>query len=440
MLLEEYGSSSEEEVDKKELTRKDNNEVLEGKNSGSIGEKRGAQTGNGNVPKRRRPHPTGKKLRKLGQDPASLDYVGPWGGDSESSDHYEEEEENDGENQSAIVTEEVIEPTPSEVLNTELYTLEPFMEDMVPQDNVAVPEFKIPKKVSFVLKGHTKSVTKVRFFPDGSMLLSSGNDRNIYLWSLQTRKMIRGYFGHAQAVKDIVFNTSGSKFVSAGLDKKLIIWDTKTGDILRRLVVDAIPNAVIINPNNENEIVVGLLNRRIEHYDLSQSDAPIQIYDHHLGAINSLTVVDSNTKFMSTSDDRTIRFWDWQINIPCKIVADPSQHSTPYAAVHPTESFIALQMMDNSIQVIQGSGKFRFNRKKTFTGHRVAGYGIQVAISPDGQVLMSGDIGGYVYFWKWKSGHFIKKLKVSDSLISCIDVSLNGVAAAGGNGDIYFCE
>lgn len=444
MILEGYGSSSEEEVDREKENLKEEKTVTGSKSSGSIDSKSSAQP-NEDGRKRRRAHPKGKKLRKPGQDPASLDYVGPWGMDSDSSNDEGIEVENVGKRETdsakeeEAVIEEETQSMPVEVLTTELYTLEPFMEDTTP-NKMSLAEFSVPKRVVFVLKGHTKSVTKVRFFPGGSMLLSSGNDGNIYLWSLRTKSMVRGYFGHTQAVKDIIFNASGEKFVSIGLDKKVVVWDTKTGDILRRMELAAIPNAIIINPNNENEIVVGLLNRRIEHYDLSQSDTPIQTYDHHLGAINSLTVVDSNTKFMSTSDDRTIRFWDWQINIPCKIIADPTQHSTPHAAVHPTESFIALQMMDNTIQVIQGSGKFRYNRNKTFQGHRVAGYGIQIAISPDGQVVMSGDIGGYVYFWKWKTGRFIKKIKVSDSLISCIDVSVNGVAAAGSSGDIYFCE
>ncbi|SGZ54978.1 CIC11C00000000439 [Sungouiella intermedia] len=439
MLLEGYGSSSEDDSDVKvERNITDVERAAPTDKDDAVAPKSIGVGGTGT--KRLKTQPKGRKLRKPGQDPADMDYVGPWGKSSDSSDNEEEPEEAATPN----VTQEVsIALEPSEVVTTELYALDAFMEsgkDEKCGKNEKNTEFSIPKRIVCVLKGHTKSVTKVRFFPGGRMILSSGNDGKIYLWNLKTRDMVRGYFGHSQAVKDIVFNASGSKFVSAGLDKKVLLWDTKTGAILHSLNLDAIPNAIIFNPNNENEIVVGLLSRRIEHFDLSQSNSPIQIYDHHLGAINSLTVVDSNKKFMSTSDDRTIRFWDWQINIPCKIIADPTQHSTPYAAVHPTESFIALQMMDNTIQVIQGSGKFRYNRNKTFKGHRVAGYGIQVAISPDGLVLMSGDIGGYIYFWKWRTGGFIKKMKVCDSLISCIDVCSKGLAAAGGSGDIYYCE
>lgn len=442
MIVEGYGSSSEEENDdqvedveqKKIIEPTPTDNGLLGTEKSEVGDKRRSLTTKRDTKRTKKR----KKNIKPGQDPASKDYVGPWAKSSDSSDFDLEVEE---------VEPASLDPEPVQEtkVTTEAYTTEPYMEDTeLKKSKDTTTSFRLPTKTKFTLKGHSKGITRVRFFPrTGHLVLSSGNDGKIYLWSLKTQSMLRGFFGHFQSVKDIVFNSTGDKFLSAGVDRKVLLWDTKTGEILRELEVAAIPTAVIFNPNNDNEVVVGLFNRRIEHYDLSLPayQTPIQIYDHHLGAINSLTVVDSNLKFMSTSDDRTIRFWDWQINIPTKIIADPTQHSTPYAAVHPTESFIALQMMDNSIQTIQGSGKFRYNRSKVFLGHRVAGYGIEIAFSPDGQVLISGDIGGYVYFWNWKSGRVIKKLKVSESIISCVDVNPGpggGIVVAGKTGDLYY--
>lgn len=207
----------------------------------------------------------------------------------------------------------------------------------------------------------------------------------------------------------------------------------------------AIPNVIKFNPNNENEFIVGLTNHKIEHYDLSVSnfEVPIQTYDHHLGAINSLTTIDNNNRFMSTSDDKTVRFWDWQINIPIKFISDPSQHSMPSAAIYPGGKYIALQSMDNSIQVIQGHGKFKFNKNKWFDGHNVAGYGIDVEISPDGKIIMSGDSKGFGYFWDWKTCKLVNKLKVSDKPITCIKShpqEASKVVMAGMNGHIYYCD
>lgn len=373
------------------------------------------------------------KKKKLGkQDATDMDYAGPWAKSSESSEaeYYEESEEEVQETEHKAVA-----PT------TELYGMSSYMEMPALHKDI---ECYPPKKVKHILHGHTKGVTQLRFFPQsGHLLLSSGNDGNIFLWDVKKHKKVRGFFGHKQAVTDVTFNGTGSTFLSCSFDGKIMLWDTESGAILHTVNVEGTPSVVIFNPNNENEFLVGLSNHRIEHYDLTLLGLPIQVYDHHLGAINSLTVVDSGKKFMSTSDDRTVRFWEWQINIPVKIIADPTQHSMPYAAVHPREKFIVLQTMDNTIRTVQGTGKFRFNKNKTFEGHRSAGYGIQVAFSADGKVLMSGDTNGNAYFWLWKTGKISSKIKVSDSLLSCIaahpQVS-SGVSVGGQSGDIYYCE
>ncbi len=37
----------------------------------------------------------------------------------------------------------------------------------------------------------------------------------------------------------------------------------------------------------------------------------VQEYDRHLGAINTVTFVDRNRRIVSTSDDKSIRVWEW---------------------------------------------------------------------------------------------------------------------------------
>lgn len=129
------------------------------------------------------------------------------------------------------------------------------------------------------------------------------------------------------------------------------------------------PNVVRFNPSNESEFIVGLLNHKIEHYDLVAIHNPIQVYDHHIGAINDL-LVDSET-FISTSDDKSVRVWKWQINIPIKVISDPSQFSTPSAKKHPKANYIALQSMDNSVKVIHSTGKYKWNKTNSLRDTKV---------------------------------------------------------------------
>lgn len=87
------------------------------------------------------------------------------------------------------------------------------------------------------------------------------------------------------------------------------------------------------------------------------------------------------------------------------------------SAPHPSGKYVAFQSSDNQIVVYACTDRFRQNRKKSFRGHNNAGYAIDVAISPDGQFVSSGDSGGFVTFWDWKTCKMYHKIQASESPI-----------------------
>ncbi|KAI5954688.1 hypothetical protein KGF54_002464 [Candida jiufengensis] len=302
----------------------------------------------------------------------------------------------------------------------------------------------VPKQIIHTFnKAHPKGVNKLEFFPKfGHLLLSCGNDGSIKLWSVhKTFELLRIFNGHKLAVKDVSFSPNGDKFLSCGYDKVIRLWKTENGEVLRSINTSAVPNVIRFNPQNESEFIVGLSNHKIEHYDLNAIHNPIQVYDHHLGSINDLLTLDEG--FASTSDDKSVRVWKWQINIPTKVISDPSQFSTPSIKKHPNSNYIALQSMDNTIKVVHSTGKYKWNKNKIYKGHQCAGYGIEIEISHDGKTIMSGDAKGFTFFWDWQSKKLVKKLKLNNSLIKCIKfhpLESSKVAIAGASGDIYICD
>lgn len=60
-----------------------------------------------------------------------------------------------------------------------------------------------------------------------------------------------------------------------------------------------------------------------------------QEYDRHLGAVNSITFVDSNRRFVTTSDDNSLRVWEWDIAVDFKHLADPNMQSMPTSTLSP---------------------------------------------------------------------------------------------------------
>jgi len=154
----------------------------------------------------------------------------------------------------------------------------------------------------------------------------------------------------------------------------------------------------------------------------------VQTYDQHLGPVNTITFVDGNRRFLTTSDDKTIRGWDYDIPVVIKYIAEPYMHSMPAVATHPSsklafvtslilDKFVAFQSLDNQILIYAADGNFRQNKKKRFAGHTVAGYACNIGFSPDGKFISSGTGSGDVVFWDWKTGRITKRLKAHNQVV-----------------------
>lgn len=379
-----------------------------------------------------------RKRRKT--EPDSPSFVGSWAASSSEPSASSEDEGAEVATDPKDLEPEEADPI---VHEPELVT-ESFAEVLITeQEPLVFPHSST--KLWQTVDAHTRAITQLRFLPNsGSLLLSSGIDGNIFLWDLRgpLPLKVRGYYGHSQGVKDITFNADGTRFLSCSYDKTILLWDTQTGTILHKRALNAIPNCAIFYPHDEDEFVVGLSNKRIEQIS-TKSDRPLVVYDHHLGEINSLTVIEGGKRFLSSSDDRSLRIWDWNLNIPAKIIAEPTQQSMPCAVWHPQDQMVALQSMENAVSVIQDRGKFKWVRNKRFQGHKVAGYGIQIALSCDGSLLVSGDALGHVFMWAWKTGKLLRKLNLGLPFTNCVATSpcSPGLVAAGGKtGIIYLCK
>ncbi|KAI0158069.1 WD40-repeat-containing domain protein [Xylariaceae sp. FL1272] len=305
----------------------------------------------------------------------------------------------------------------------------------------------IPKKLVHTWKHHSdKAVTALRFFPNsGHLLLSSGADTTVKIFDVyHNKELLRSYSGHSKAVSDISFNRDGTQFISGSYDRQMKLWDTETGACLNKFTTGKTPHVLKFNPSVEHshEFLAGLSDNKIVQFDTRTREL-VQEYDHHLNAINTITFVDDNRRFMTTSDDKSIRAWDWNIPVPIKYIAEPHLYPITRAALHPSQKYLACQSSDNQVLVYGATDKFRQNRKKSFRGHNNAGTAVDLAFSPDGQFLASGDSAGFVAFWDWKTCKMYHKLQAGDQAITSVQwhpQETSKVVAAGLDGVIRYWD
>ncbi|RMD43945.1 hypothetical protein DV735_g1235, partial [Chaetothyriales sp. CBS 134920] len=274
-----------------------------------------------------------------------------------------------------------------------------------------------PKKLIFTYKHHTKAITALRFIPRSShLLLSAAADSRLCLWDVyHERALLRTFNGHSKAITDAVFSPSGTSFLSASFDRYMKLWDTETGACISRFTTGKTPHCLAFQPGpaSPHEFIAGMADKKIVQFD-TRSGELVQEYDHHLGPINTLVFVDQGRRFMSTSDDKSLRAWEYGIPVPIKFIADPEMFALTRASPHPSGKYVAYQSADNQIVVFAAGDKFRQNRKKSFRGMNTAGLAVDVAISPDGALIASGDSGGYACFWDWKTGKMLHKFLATE--------------------------
>lgn len=237
------------------------------------------------------------------------------------------------------------------------------------------------------------------------MLLSSSMDSTVKLWNVNgDRKCLRTYYGHTEAVRGVDFNHDGTRFISFSYDRYVKLWDTETGQCISRHTSRKVPFCAKIQPNPSRsfEFLVGQSDKKIVQWD-SRANEIVQKYDEHLGPVNALHFVDNNRKFFSTSDDKKVFCWEYDIPVVTKYIAEPDMQSMPATAVHPNGQWWVGQSQDNQVLIYGAVRKVSLQTKKRFVGHLNSGYACQLGFSPDGRILYSGDAEGRVFFWDWKT-------------------------------------
>ena len=113
------------------------------------------------------------------------------------------------------------------------------------------------------------------------------------------------------------------------------------------------------------------------------------------------------------------------------------------AAPHPSGKSVCFQSGDNKIVVYAATDRFRQNRKKEFRGHNTSGYAIDIDLSANGDWVSSGDSGGWVCFWDYKTCKMHHKIRAGEGAITCVQwnrQTTSRVATAGLEGIIKYWD
>lgn len=330
-----------------------------------------------------------------------------------------------------------------------------YMEPAVGPAKYAPTKCHVPKKCVAEWKEHSKGVNVIRFVPNtGHLLASASMDTTVKIFDVHRgKKLLRTINAHELGVRDMNFTDDGRNFVTASFDKYVKYFDTETGQLVARYTTKKIPLCATLHHAKDGYVaLVGQSDSNIVQWDLRQPDKdraeeeegeepePDITYAGHLGPVNSVCPVKGGDRhfFVSSSDDRKLGIWEFELNVMASEIIEDSMMSMPTMACHPKGRFLACNSIDNKVRVIQAkANKYTISRKKQFTGHLTSGVVCHLGFSPEGSMLISGDGEGRLFIWDWKSMKVLKRIKAHTK--TCTSVAWNPmhqsmVATAGYDG------
>uniref|UniRef100_A0AAV1TRV1 Eukaryotic translation initiation factor 3 subunit I n=1 Tax=Peronospora matthiolae TaxID=2874970 RepID=A0AAV1TRV1_9STRA len=172
-----------------------------------------------------------------------------------------------------------------------------------------------------LLKGHSRSLTMIKYNREGDLLFSCAKDHTPNLWYSDTGERLGTYVGHSGAVWACDVSYHSERLLTAAADASVKLWDVETGDELFSFPHSGPARSVQFSTGDRYFVSVAdkFSDRPAAVFvyelaeDVSQQSAEpvLTITDHgHEGRITGAYWMPLNKAILTTGGDGTVKLFD----------------------------------------------------------------------------------------------------------------------------------
>lgn len=299
------------------------------------------------------------------------------------------------------------------------------------------------------LRGHRETVVALAFDSQGTMLASVGSEGQIFLWDIQTRKLIQKLFPKEKFVTDksfrretprrveaIAFSPDGRRLLEAAQEPNgmliLRLWDVASGteervlargvENLRAIAYAPDGNAIAYNTRD----AVGW-QHKIVLRDSVSGDELGSMTDTNLSATNLAFSPDGKT--LASAGGKRIHIWD-VAGRRLRHAIDAHEKTIQSICFSPNGKWVVSGAADDKVKVWNvETGKLEIEIK---AGQESVS---TVAFSPSGKTIASAGKDRTTKLWKPKSGKQYARLWGHLDRVNCLAYNPNDHTLATGSSD-----
>jgi glucose repression regulatory protein TUP1 len=221
------------------------------------------------------------------------------------------------------------------------------------------------------------------------------------VWDIASRSIRNTFAGHEQDIYSLDFARDGRTIASGSGDRTVRLWDIEAGQNVLTLSIEDGVTTVAISPDTKY-VAAGSLDKSVRVWDATTGYLVERLEgpDGHKDSVYSVAFAPNGKDLVSGSLDKTIKMWE--------LVAPRGGHPN---------------------NAPKGGRCI-----KTFEGHK--DFVLSVALTPDGNWVLSGSKDRGVQFWDPRTGSTQLMLQGHKNSVISVAPSPSGGSFATGSGDM----